>query len=81
LNFAASETLHPKVVVSSTETFLAKLIQVSHIFNTKKIPKKLRHFRDLQKAFGIPKYSDNSYLSSPTRAFLKTENRMSLRRM
>jgi hypothetical protein len=48
LNFASFETFHPYVIISSTETFFAKLVQVW------RMPKKLRHFRDLQKAFGIP---------------------------
>jgi hypothetical protein len=36
LNFASSEILHPNVVVSSTETFFAKLVQVGQIFYAKK---------------------------------------------
>jgi hypothetical protein len=78
LNFASFETLHPNVIISSTETFFAKLVQVWRIFYVKKMPKKLRH---LQKAFGIPKKSDNSYLSTPAHAFSKSENRMSLQRL
>jgi hypothetical protein len=41
LNFASSETLHPNEVISSTETFFAKLVQVWQIFYAKKNTEKI----------------------------------------
>jgi hypothetical protein len=41
LNFASFETLHPNVIISSTETFFAKLVQVWRIFYVKKNAEKI----------------------------------------